>query len=55
MDEKDIKKMQKVASRVTKEHHLKFMAENEGRIKKEMEELRKKEIENEVDENTILW
>lgn len=53
MKEKDIEKMQKVASRVTREHSLKFMNENEGRIQKMIEKLKEEQIESEDDEIII--
>lgn len=54
MKEKDIKIMKKVDSRVTREHSLKFMDENEGRIQKMMEKLNVEQIESEEDEVIIL-
>ncbi len=53
MEEKGIKKMQKIASRVTREHSLKFMDENEGRIQKMMQKLNEEQIESEEDEIII--
>lgn len=43
----DIKKMQEVASRNTKEHRLKFMKENEENIRVEMQKIEQEEIRQE--------
>lgn len=47
MDEKNIEIMQKVASRFTREHRIKFMKEHEEEIKKQMERIDKEECESE--------